>query len=99
MAQRYEYKVVELRESLMGGKMSGEKLSRRSTSRLARVGSSGRSPRSRSKAASGLAGSRGCWSRSSDPLANPSCGKASRKRNALSTWRHGGAFVFCGALA
>ncbi|MGY1643873.1 DUF4177 domain-containing protein [Geodermatophilus sp. SYSU D00703] len=26
MAQRYEYKVVELREGLMGGKMSGDKL-------------------------------------------------------------------------
>ena len=26
MAQRFEYKVVELREGLMGGKMSGDKL-------------------------------------------------------------------------
>lgn len=26
MAARYEYKVVQLRESLMGGKMSGDKL-------------------------------------------------------------------------
>ena len=26
MAQRYEYKVVELREGLLGGKMSGDKL-------------------------------------------------------------------------
>jgi hypothetical protein len=26
MAGRYEYKVVELREKLMGGKMSGDKL-------------------------------------------------------------------------
>jgi hypothetical protein len=26
VAQRYEYKVVELREGLMGGKMSGDKL-------------------------------------------------------------------------
>jgi hypothetical protein len=26
MAQRYEYKVVELREGLIGGKMSGDKL-------------------------------------------------------------------------
>jgi hypothetical protein len=26
MAGRYEYKVVELREGLMGGKMSGDKL-------------------------------------------------------------------------
>ena len=26
MAQRYEYRVVELREGLMGGKMSGDKL-------------------------------------------------------------------------
>ena len=26
MATRYEYKVVQLRESLMGGKMSGDKL-------------------------------------------------------------------------
>ena len=26
MADRYEYKVIELREGLMGGKMSGEKL-------------------------------------------------------------------------
>lgn len=28
MAGRYEYKVVELREGLMGGKMSGDKLER-----------------------------------------------------------------------
>jgi hypothetical protein len=26
MAQRYEYKVVELREGVIGGKMSGDKL-------------------------------------------------------------------------
>ena len=26
MAQRYEYRVVELREGLLGGKMSGDKL-------------------------------------------------------------------------
>ena len=26
MAQRFEYRVVELREGLMGGKMSGDKL-------------------------------------------------------------------------
>jgi hypothetical protein len=26
VAQRYEYRVVELREGLMGGKMSGDKL-------------------------------------------------------------------------
>ena len=26
MAQRYEYRVVELREGLIGGKMSGDKL-------------------------------------------------------------------------
>ena len=26
MAQRYEYQVVELREGLLGGKMSGDKL-------------------------------------------------------------------------
>lgn len=26
MAERYEYKVVELREGLIGGKMSGQKL-------------------------------------------------------------------------
>lgn len=26
MAQRYEYKVVEMREGMIGGKMSGEKL-------------------------------------------------------------------------
>jgi hypothetical protein len=26
VAQRYEYKVVELREGLLGGKMSGDKL-------------------------------------------------------------------------
>ncbi|MQA98138.1 MAG: DUF4177 domain-containing protein [Streptosporangiales bacterium] len=26
MAQRYEYKVVELREKMIGGKMSGERL-------------------------------------------------------------------------
>ena len=26
MAQRYEYRVIELREGLMGGKMSGDKL-------------------------------------------------------------------------
>ncbi len=26
MAQRYEYKVIELREGLVGGKMSGSKL-------------------------------------------------------------------------
>lgn len=26
MADRYEYRVIELREGLMGGKMSGEKL-------------------------------------------------------------------------
>jgi len=26
MAERYEYKVVELREGLIGGKMSGEKV-------------------------------------------------------------------------
>jgi hypothetical protein len=26
MAQRYEYKVLELREGLIGGKMSGDKL-------------------------------------------------------------------------
>ena len=26
MAQRYEYRVVEIREGLMGGKMSGDKL-------------------------------------------------------------------------
>jgi hypothetical protein len=26
MADRYEYKVIELREGLLGGKMSGEKL-------------------------------------------------------------------------
>jgi hypothetical protein len=26
MAQRYEYKVVELREGMLGGKMSGDKL-------------------------------------------------------------------------
>lgn len=26
MAERYEYKVVELREKLLGGKMSGDKL-------------------------------------------------------------------------
>jgi hypothetical protein len=26
MADRYEYKVIELRERLLGGKMSGEKL-------------------------------------------------------------------------
>ena len=26
MAVRYEYKVVQLRESMMGGKMSGDKL-------------------------------------------------------------------------
>jgi hypothetical protein len=26
MADRYEYKVVELREKLLGGKMSGDKL-------------------------------------------------------------------------
>ena len=26
MAQRYEYQVVELREGLIGGKMSGDKL-------------------------------------------------------------------------
>jgi predicted ABC-type sugar transport system permease subunit len=28
MANRYEYKVVELREGLIGGKMSGDKLER-----------------------------------------------------------------------
>ena len=28
MAERYEYKVVELREKMIGGKMSGDKLER-----------------------------------------------------------------------
>jgi hypothetical protein len=28
MTQRYEYKVVELREKMIGGKMSGDKLER-----------------------------------------------------------------------
>ncbi len=28
MAQRFEYKVVEMREGLIGGKMSGDKLER-----------------------------------------------------------------------
>ena len=28
MAERYEYKVVELREKMVGGKMSGDKLER-----------------------------------------------------------------------
>jgi hypothetical protein len=28
MAERYEYKVVELREKMIGGKMSGDRLER-----------------------------------------------------------------------
>jgi hypothetical protein len=39
MPERYEYKVVEVRESLVGGKMSGGKLEKLSTSTLPRAGS------------------------------------------------------------
>ena len=50
MAGRYEYKVEEVREGMIGGKMSGDKLEKVLNAAPARAGSSGRSPPSRSRA-------------------------------------------------
>ena len=47
MTARYEYKVEELREGMIGGKMSGGKLERVLNEHARRAGSSGRSPPSR----------------------------------------------------
>ena len=46
MANRFEYKVAELREGMIGGKMSGDKLEKLLNQKPATAGSSGRSPRS-----------------------------------------------------
>jgi Domain of unknown function (DUF4177) len=44
MPERYEYKVVEVRESMVGGKMSGGKLEKLLNEHASQGGSSRRSP-------------------------------------------------------
>jgi hypothetical protein len=57
MANRYQYTVVELREGMIGGKMSGGQLEKVLNEHAAH-GNSKRSPPSKSRAASGRAGSK-----------------------------------------
>ena len=47
MAGRYEYKVEEIREGMIGGKMSGDKLEKVLNAHAREAGSSGRSLPSR----------------------------------------------------
>jgi hypothetical protein len=47
MAGRYKYKVEEIREGMIGGEMSGDKLEKVLNARAREAGSSRRSPPSR----------------------------------------------------
>ena len=58
MANRYQYTVVELRERMMGGKMSGDKLEKVLNEHAAQGWQPRRSPPSKLRAASGRAGSK-----------------------------------------